>query len=320
MEADTDWILLANAQDRTAVRNALCFDMWRRWNAGSPALNMLEDRMVEVFVQDEYMGLYQLIQRIDPQKELIRIGGNPDTDSAVRAVGFVNIGEKPTLNLPEAAPKWVEYRYDGQNQPMRAFSRYMNYARLNLREFHFLDSGSYLSDDEFIALAQECVPAEELLSFFLFMQVCNLSDNVFNNLYIWAVDRGETVKYYLSPWDMDWSLNTPLAENDTIPTDMELSLYLPCRMLDLDVLDSRRIVNRIWQERSERLLTSEEIYNWIIGMEEMINDSGAYLRETKKWYREAQLLNLADIEFYTESRIENIGRALLEMWPCEESY
>ena len=320
MEADTDWILLANAQDPTAVRNALCFDMWHRWNAGSPAPNMLENRMVEVFVQDEYMGLYQLIQRIDPKKELTRIGGNPDTDSVVRVIGFSNIGEKPTLNLPEAAPKWVEYRYDGQNQPMRAFSRYMDYARLNLRDFHSLASGSFLSDDEFIALAQECVPVEEILSFFLFTQVCNLSDNVFNNLYVWAVNSGDTVKYYLSPWDMDWSLNTPLTEDDTIPTSIELSMYLPCRMLDLDALDSRRIVSQIWQERSEQLLTSEEIYNWIIGMEEMINASGAYLRESEKWYGEAQPLNLADIAFYTESRIENIGYALLDMWPVEESF
>ena len=97
-------------------------------------------------------------------------------------------------------------------------------------------------------------------------------------------------------------------------------MYLPCRMLDLDALDSRRIVSHIWQERSEQLLTSEEIYNWIIGMEEMINASGAYLRESEKWYGEAQPLNLADIAFYTESRIENIGYALLDMWPVEEAF
>ena len=315
MEPDSDWILLANPSDNTAVRNALCFDMWRRWNDAADAPMKLQDRLVEVFRQDEYMGVYQLIQRVQPEKELIRMGGDPLTDSVVRLVISTNIGEKPTLNVKESANMCVEYRYDAQNQPLRAFHRFMNYARLSLSEGKSLAQGGYLDDNAFSALAQECIPIQSMMSYFLFSQVCGLTpDNATNNLYIWLLEQNGKTVYHVSPWDMDTSLLVGLESAKTL----ELSYLIPSRMLNLDAAGCRAEAHRIWQEKREELLSSQGLYDWIIGMEDRINASGAYLRESEKWHGNAEQLSLSEMLYYTESRIGAIDRALMDEWPAAE--
>jgi len=303
MEADSDWLLIANAQDSTAVRNALCFDMWRRWNEDAAAPMMLQDQLVELFVQNEYVGLYQLMQRIQPEKELMRFGGNPFTDSAVRIVGGRNIGEEPTLNVKESTNMWAEYRYDAQGQPMRAFQRYMDFARLSLQEGKAISAGGYLEDDEFSALAAQRIPVTEMMSYYLFSQVCGLAvDNVFNNLYIWILEEDGQIRYQVSPWDMDWTLPDGFEARAT----MDFSFLIPCRMLMLDTAGCREETDRIWQEKLETVLTSQALYDWIMGMEEKVNASGAYLRESEKWYGEVKPLSLEDILSNTENRINKI--------------
>ena len=303
MEADSDWLLLANAQDPTAVRNALCFDMWRRWNKETDAPMELQDQLVEVFVQDQYMGLYQLVQCVRPEKELIRFGGNPFTDSVVRIVAGGNAGEKPTLNVKESTNMWAEYRYDAQGQPMRAFLRYMDFARLSLQEGKEINTGGYLEDDEFSALAAQRIPVPEMMSYYLFSQVCGLAaDNVFNNLYIWILEEDGQIRYQVSPWDMDWTL----PDGFEARTSLDFSFLIPCRMLMLDTAGCREEADRIWQEKLETVLTSQALYDWIMGMEEKVNASGAYLRESKKWYGEAKPLSLEDMLGNTENRINKI--------------
>ena len=312
MEADTDWLLLANPFDETTVRNTLCFDMWRKWNADTNVPMKLQDRLVEVFRQDEYMGIYQLLQRVQPEKELIRIGGNPLTDSVVRLVIGTNAEEKPTLNVKDASNMWVEYRYDAQNQPLRAFHRFMNYALLSLREGKSLAQGGYMDDEAFSALAKECIPVAPMMSYFLFSQVCGFTaDNATNNLYIWLLEQDGKVVYHVSPWDMDRSL---LVGEDSART-VELSYLLPYRMLNLNSADCRTEAHRIWQEKREALLSSQGLYDWIIGMEDSLNASGAFLRESEKWLGGATELSLSEMLYYTESRIESIERALQDSWP-----
>jgi len=308
MDADSDWLLLANAQDPTAVRNALCYDMWRRWNEDTEVPMKLQEQFVEVFVQDEYMGIYQLAQRVQPERELIRFGGNPLTDSVVRVVVGGNAGEKPTLNVKESTNMWIEYRYDAQGQPMRAFQRFMDFARLSLLEGKSLSAGGYMNDDEFSALAEKTIPVTEMMSYYLFSQVCGLdADNVFNNLYIWMLEEDGQVRYQVSPWDMDRSLQGGYEDG----VSLNFNFIIPCRMLTLNTAGCREEIGRIWQEKLETLLTSQALYDWLIGMEEKVNATGAYLRESEKWYGEAQPLSLEDVLYNTEIRLNKIENLLL---------
>lgn len=313
MAPDTDWLLIGNAQESTAIRNHLCWQMWGMWNAGSGAPTQLESRMVELFVDDAYMGLYQVLERIDIKEELVRLGGNLQTDTVARIIVGVNVDEYPVLNRKEEANLWIEHRYEARNRHERTFSRMEDYVRL-------LTAGDRaLSDETFAQLAAQRMDAHGLISYFLFAQVCGLgTDNFFNNLYVWTMDREGGYRYLISPWDMDLSLSVPTQGREVERGEgLELSFSLPYRMLNLDVNHCREMMWAIWREKRETILTDDALYAWIMGATEEINASGAYARESKRWYGEAARLQSADLLYYTAARVKNVEDALKTQWPAE---
>ena len=315
MKEDTDWLLISNAQDPTALRNHLCWDMWRRWNEGAEAPMELGSRMVELFVDNAYMGLYQVMERVNPEEELVRIGGNPQTDTLARIIVSVNIGNYPVLDRDQVADLWIEHRYEAKDRHERTFERIEDYARLMMKDEYTL------SDEEFIELAQKRIDTRELMSYFLFSQVCGLTqDNIHNNLYIWALGSDAEYQYRLSPWDMDMSLFTPTNEEDMgWGGRLEVSFALPVRMLDLNVNQCREIMWEIWTQKRETLLLNEAICTWIMDTAEEIEASGAYHRETEKWYGAESELPAADMMYYTQYRIENVEYAMEERWLSQET-
>lgn len=281
--------------------------MWSAWNEGMDALCTLDSRMVELFVDDTYMGLYELMPAIRPEKELERIGGNPATDVVFRVV-------HPT-NTEEKRPSWtldcghtVELRYKPESMSTGQAERL-------IAVYSLLNEEDTLDDEAFAALAEEVVDIRQVMEYYLFFQACALrSDNVSNNLYIWYVLRDGDYRILLSPWDMDYGL--PYTEGFVIEPVNTMHVLLR-RMLDLDVGGCRAILWSLWEEKKETLLSEESIYAWIRGEEEYINASGAYQREYQRWYGEAYGLDLTHMY---ENEVEHIGAIedrLRELWQLE---
>ena len=159
------------------------------------------------------------------------------------------------------------------------------------------------------------------MSYFLFSQVCGLTqDNIHNNLYIWALGSDAEYQYRLSPWDMDSSMFTPTNEEDMgWGGRLEVSFTLPVRMLDLNVNQCREIMWEIWMQKREMLLSNEAISAWIMDAAEEIEASGAYRRETMKWYGEECELPAEDLVSYTQYRIETVENAMEERWIPQET-
>jgi len=312
LESDSDWLLIGNAGDISCMRNTLGFDMWNRWNEGQNAFALLESRMVEVFMQDEYMGMYQLLPRIDEDDELDDAGGSPDTDAVARLIGVRLETGKPVSQMSLPIGGCLELRqFPAWMKQEDAFALFEDYIHLNLPEDH----ENYLGDEAFAELALRSVDVKEIMSYYLYMNVCSLPyDNVKNNLYIWALKGTEGYTYTLSPWDMDSGFS-PLFKDGTDSVNMWMTL--PVRMLDLNVGGCRSVLWQIWQEKCASMLTEDWIYQWIQEAEDEINASGAYLRETERWRDGAQTLSLAEITAHTVSQIATITRHMQEVWPDE---
>ena len=88
-------------------------------------------------------------------------------------------------------------------------------------------------------------------------------------------------------------------------------------MLDLNVGNCRELMWKIWREKRQTVLADEAIYERFTAMEEYINASGAYLRESEKWYGEAIELNLSDMEYYEERNLSLVELVLEDTWPID---
>lgn len=311
MEADSDWLLLGNASDQSAVRNYLAFDLWKKWNPDG-ALTVLENRMVELFVNNEYVGVYQIMQRISPQKEIIKVGGNIETDCAIRVVAPQNQSDKPLMKLMDEMGYHVEYQYEPHGNAKQAFK--------NLEEYVLLNQKSEVIDDQtFIDLASKHIDIEDLMSYYLFLQAGVLySDNIYNNHYIWMFWENGRYVYRLSPWDMDFAFSGVFMEDGSLMVKFAMAPIVATRMLDLDCMESRKVLHSIWAQKKETILTDDALEEWMLGIEEEINASGAYLRESEKWYGNAQELNLKERLYILNNQKKVIQDHLDYIWPVLE--
>lgn len=77
MPAENDWILLANYNDKSFVRNALAFRMFRDCGNYAP-----RTALCEVFVNGNYQGIYVLTEKIKVDKNRLNIKKLTSSDNA----------------------------------------------------------------------------------------------------------------------------------------------------------------------------------------------------------------------------------------------
>ena len=154
-----------------------------------------------------------------------------------------------------------------------------------------------------------------MMEYFLFTQAAGLGyDNVFNNVYMWALRQGDHYVYHLSQWDMDMGFNKMFgSDEDTI----NLYLKQAWRMLDLDVSSAQQVLRDVWNEKRETILSDDAMYQRVDDLQNMINDSGAYLRESEKYRGGAQELDLSEIQSFAVEHLHTIEREMDNMWPLK---
>ena len=315
MEADSDWLLLANAQDNTTVRNKLAWDIWNDWHVDGGIMQM-QSEMVELFINNEYVGIYQLMQRVQEEKEIGRAGGDIRTDSVVRIISDCNPSQKPTMVLKDIGINYIlEYRYEPRGDDKKLFELAQDYVMLSHKE-----PERQIDDEEFRRIVLERVDIQSMIDYILFFHACTLRDNIGNNIYIFIMEQEDgRMKYYHAPWDMDTAFWVrPDGENHNSTYWPNLTMALPTRMLDLNIDNCRELLWKTWREKRKTILSNESINNRMMNMEEYINASGAYLRESEKWYGEARKLNLSEMAYYSEMNQNTVGLVMEDMWPIEQ--
>lgn len=308
MPEDSDWLLISNESDETLMRNAMGWQLWKKMNPDGDAFSLLESRMVEVCLDDRYMGVYALQQRIRPQTELQMRGFESQQDVSARIILSYGIDKRPVHKTTGFMGGVLELRYkpDWMTEDA-AFARYDELMKLSANS----QSSLWLQDDQFVSVAEEHTEIQELMRYFLFFQAAGLGDdNVKNNLYIWAVKRGEKTIYLLSPWDMDQGFNSH-GTDQTI----NYNLNWPIRLLNLNALGSREALWAEWNANKESVFSEDAIYDWTMSLESEMNASGAWRRECERWAGRPDALDLTEDREFLLAHLAELERSMREIWP-----
>ena len=312
MKADSDWLLLANTGEDTTVRNLIAWELWRDWHQGEPGLMLMDSEMVELFINDEYVGVYQLMERIDEAQEIAQYGGNVNTDVVGRLVSTSNMSEKPIWDMNDEGVEFrMEYRYEPRGDSERLFGLMEDFVAL------YRPDDKKLDDEAFAALALERVDIEDMMTYILFYHATTLNDNNINNVFVYAMQEEDgRYVYRHAPWDMDSSfwVQRHFQDHNTLRWP-DLTVMIPTRMLDLDVGGCRRILWEMWNEKRRTVLSSSSLYARFMEKEEFMNRSGAYRREMRKWYGTDKALDMSEVAYYTEECLNLVRLTMLERWP-----
>lgn len=315
MEPDTDWLLVANAQDISTVRNKIAWDLWNDWHEGDDNIVKLEGKLVELFVDNQYRGIFQLMQRIKEEEAIVTVGGNPATDTVIKMISTYNPTRRPIIRSGSPdVPYTLEYRYHPRGDVDKAFALAQDYFALS-----HTDSALQLDDEAFTKLVLERIDIESMVEYILFFHCCTLRDNSINNIYLFMLEQedGRNVIYH-SPWDMDtafWTL--PEGQDEGWGYQPDFSMALPTRILDLNIGNSREILWRIWREKQQTVLSDDALYQRFADLDDYMQRSGAYTRESNKHYGGTKTLSVLEMLYYVSQSINTVGLHLEERWPID---
>jgi hypothetical protein len=133
MPAESDWVLIANHSDKSLLNNALAFDLFQRMGHYAPRW-----RFVELFVNDTYVGVYLLTEKIKRGAERVDIAKLAPVDTVGDELtgGYIikidwttgstgGIWESPYTPPGAANGQTILFLYDYPTQPVPLQQQYI---------------------------------------------------------------------------------------------------------------------------------------------------------------------------------------------------
>ena len=301
---DNNWMLDAGQADVFRLRNRIAMDLWNDI-ATSPyyadkkakARNGVRGGVVEVFLNNEYRGIYNLSEMID--RKQTKIKKVDEETGQIRGCLYKGVNWDGTQMFDSLT------LYDNHSETFRGFE--VKYPDLNdcdttdwqpLAEATNFAKGS--SNEEFNLHVEEYFDVPPLIDYSIFSTVTNAVDNSGKNMY-WAV-YDKTIDKRLTP--MAWDLDATFGQRwgGVLDGTTEEGLASPYYKTDVDVMvffrfyrDNFMQFNNRLNERYNELrqdggvLSTDSLINRVTRYYQDITNSGAALRETKKWSGDSDL-------------------------------
>lgn len=290
--------LLPLYADETLMRDRLCWAMYADMVTPEQSFGERPVFYAEVFVNGSYEGIYLVMEPYDNAKELAKYtAANPGTDSVYR-VSWMRLGtERPTY--PGVYVKSREFELYYTPPGARQFEDLKDYVELAQEE----------DDDMFAGKALACMDIESVMRYMLLLQGAGMTDNVFNNMIVWARHENGKVAYHFIPWDMDNSLG---ARSSRIGSEFDRWVYFPAadRMLNLDVGGMRQRLYDMWRTLRADAWSLENIDQRVNAYMTELNESGAALRNAQRWELEVYVVDGYDLVSFVTTRFAILDQVL----------
>ena len=265
--------LSAMMYDKTLMRDRLSWDIYAALVGKGAAFGPRRTQHVELFINDEYVGVYLMIELMDAQKELALAGeSHLREDSVYRSTYLPFARDRKTVKDPLKRQDGFGYELRRSPKTGREFEDLQPYLDLLEEE----------DDETFVRRALEMVDVDQVLRYVLFVQACGLTDNFFNNLFIWTQETQEGRRYAFYPWDLDlsWGLNQHIVGEES---DRWLQWPFADRLINLDAGGARSRLAQIWAEMREGIFIQENVAMLLERYANELAESGAMMRNEMRW-------------------------------------
>ena len=194
MPKDKDWALIANYADKTLMKNYLVYNL----SANLGAYYSPRCEFVELFLNDEYLGVYLLTETIKVSKNRIDIPQNEDS-YLVEIDGKYKNGEQVVFSdiIPKAYNKNSFRIHEPKNASENALLKFENYIQTFELFLKKIDSKTTNDIDQWIDIY-------DYIRYYWVQEFSKNPDAVFSTsvYFIWEV--GDVIK--MGPvWDFDIS-------------------------------------------------------------------------------------------------------------------
>jgi hypothetical protein len=215
LPAENDWILLANYNDKTFLRNYLAFELFRDLGHYAP-----RSFYCEVLLNNEYQGIYLLTEKIKADKNRVNIASlRPDENSGDDLTGgyiFKNdyytandswISDYSPLNKPGATVRFVYHDPESDEltpQQKQYLQGYVDHFEQVLYSGNFADP---------LKGYRAFIDVDSFIDYFLIGEISRNVDAYKKSRYFYKDKDSKGGLLHSGPvWDFDWAWRN-LKEN-----------------------------------------------------------------------------------------------------------
>ncbi|MBR4392251.1 MAG: CotH kinase family protein [Bacteroidales bacterium] len=295
LRSDDDWNLEAMWSQPLRLRDKVANELWMEmyqlpYLENEPsALPGIRMEYVDLYVNEVYMGVYALTERMDrKQLGLRKYNGN------IRGLLFKGNGEgAPTFeSLPaydNASDTWDNYEwvYPNESDTVIDWSSLYNFTNfvMNSTDYAFYSQYGTMFD------------VNNAIDYYLFINVLKAMDNMGRNLFVARYKKSSAFLYM--PWDLDavWGLDTDGAQTHDAEGLMGNGFY--DRLLgDCNANGFSNMARNRYNALRETILTREHIMELVQNQYDALVAMGAYEHEHEAWPEyevdESQLAYMSD--------------------------
>lgn len=285
LRSDNYWILDAMASDKARMRNRIAFDLWLDFSAKpyyyplEPKLfNGSNGRFVELYVNDDYRGLYCLMERVDrKQLKLKKV-----TDGIVRGVLYKAVNYYLgffTTKLPEYNNQFLtwgrfEFKYPEPEDGPTTWEPLYNDMLFAIES----------ETEEYVTEAPNRYDLPVFIDYYLFTAIMSARDNMGKNFYLSYYNITSASKMVITPWDMDHSwgrMFTGAIEDADYPVSVWGNMLYE-RLKKEDPTYISRVNSRYAQLR-EGAFANDSLKARFDAYFELFRRNEADIREVERW-------------------------------------
>ena len=296
MRRASSWILDAMYIDRSKMRERVSMDIWN--SIGTPlahdkipgvnvVANGTRGEYVEVFINNEYWGLYCLTETINRQQLGLQRYAR---ETGVRSVTYKSEQWSDSVLFTGYVPynsnsnQWDNYRQDFPD-PRQGLPVFWE-PLYNLVRFT-VDS----SDAEFAAGIANLIDIDNFVDYTIFQALTNAIDNTGKNIYwsVYDITDPEFNKFFITPWDLDATWGDSWNFDRIEPYDAwslaERDNRLFRRLTRTNAGGFRDKLEAKWAELKTAQLSHGAIKSAFDKYFTLFEHTGAWQREMDKWQR-----------------------------------
>lgn len=288
LRKDDDWILDGLYNEPLRLRSYVAVQIWQAihqpyyLDREPEAKSGFDFRFVEVFKNEEYIGLYALSESIDRKQLGLRKNDNDNIlGELFKAESYKDatyFKEAPEYN--NLFPHWSGFR--------------MEYPLLDYRA-HWNDLAKLVNlvatapKKDFVENIEGQIKINNVMDYYLFVNLLRATDNLGKNYYLGRYDEHEP--YFIIPWDLDGVLGTILDGKRISTTNDLLSNNLFDRLLSVDPNGFKTNMKQRWLALRKEALSDTNINERITKRYDLFVTSKIYEREGLVWPRDFAVEN-----------------------------
>lgn len=287
MREDNYWILDAMAIDKARMRNRVAMDLWLDFSSKPYYFpkeqlmkNASEGKFVEVYVNNDYRGIYCLMERVDrKQLKLKKTENNKVRGVLYKSVNwdgtFFSAGE--TEAYDNTSDRWMrfEFEYPDAEDNLITWEPLAN----------VMDFAVNASTEDFVQHIAEKIDLPVFMDYELFALVLSARDNRGKNTYLsfYNITKPELSKVLFTPWDVDHSFGRDYkADEEAVDQMKDWAITLQTRLMN-EYPDYK--ANRLarYAYLRENFFKAESLVKRFEAYFDLFHATGASEREETRW-------------------------------------